>query len=68
MAVTIRIPTQLRQLTGGTGEIEVEAATIASAISRLYVWAITPEPFQNLKSGSFCSKDPPVTMLSPHGP
>jgi molybdopterin converting factor small subunit len=35
MAVTIRIPTQLRQLTGGTGELNVEATTVASALAGL---------------------------------
>jgi len=35
MAVTIRIPTQLRQLTGGTGEIEVDADTVGAALGGL---------------------------------
>ena len=29
MAVTIRIPTQLRSLAGGASEVSVEAATVA---------------------------------------
>ena len=31
MSVTVRIPTQLRQLTGGAGEVPVEAATVGEA-------------------------------------
>ena len=31
MAVTIRIPTQLRSLSGGASEVEVEAGTVAEA-------------------------------------
>ena len=35
MAITIRIPTQLRQLTGGAGEISVEAGTVGEALRTL---------------------------------
>ncbi len=35
MSVTVRIPTQLRQLTGGQGEIPVEAATVGEALRAL---------------------------------
>jgi molybdopterin synthase sulfur carrier subunit len=35
MSVTIRIPTQLRQLTGGEGEVLVEATTVSEAIGAL---------------------------------
>ena len=35
MAVTIRIPTQLRSLAGGASEVSVEAATVAEALKAL---------------------------------
>ena len=35
MSVTIRIPTQLRPLTAGEGEIVLEATTVREAISAL---------------------------------
>ena len=35
MSVTIRIPTQLRTLTGGTGEVPVEGATVGEALKAL---------------------------------
>jgi molybdopterin synthase sulfur carrier subunit len=35
MAVTIRIPTQLRALAGGAGEVSVEAATVSDAFKAL---------------------------------
>jgi sulfur-carrier protein len=35
VTVTVRIPTQLRPLTGGAGEVEVEAATVREAIDAL---------------------------------
>jgi molybdopterin converting factor small subunit len=35
MSVTVRVPTQLRQLTGGTGEIQVEGATVGEALKAL---------------------------------
>ena len=35
MAVTIRIPTQLRSLAGGASEVSVEAATVAEALKVL---------------------------------
>ena len=35
MSVTIRIPTQLRQLTAGSGEISLEAATVGEALKSL---------------------------------
>jgi len=35
MSVTVRVPTQLRPLTGGAGEVEVEAVTVREAIDML---------------------------------
>jgi len=35
MSTTIRIPTQLRQLTGGAGEVTVEATTVGEALTAL---------------------------------
>ncbi|HET9692164.1 MAG TPA: MoaD/ThiS family protein [Acidimicrobiales bacterium] len=35
MAVTIRIPTQLRALAGGSSTVEVEAGTVAEALRAL---------------------------------
>lgn len=35
MSVTVRIPTQLRPLTGGQGEIELEAGSVGEAITAL---------------------------------
>jgi len=35
MTVIVRIPTQLRPLTGGAGEVELEAATVRDAIEVL---------------------------------
>jgi sulfur-carrier protein len=35
MSITVRIPTQLRSLTSGEGEIVLEAATVREAISAL---------------------------------
>jgi molybdopterin converting factor small subunit len=35
MAVTVRIPTQLRTLSGGASEVSVDAATIADALKAL---------------------------------
>ena len=35
MAVTVRVPTPLRRLTGGQGEVEVEAKTVREAIEKL---------------------------------
>jgi molybdopterin synthase sulfur carrier subunit len=35
MTITVRIPAQLRQLTGGSGEIGVEATTVREAIAAL---------------------------------
>ncbi len=35
MAVTVRIPTPLRRLTNGQGEVEVEAKTVREAIDKL---------------------------------
>jgi hypothetical protein len=32
VAVTVRIPTQLRQLSGGASEVSVEAATVSVAL------------------------------------
>ena len=35
MAVTVRIPTQLRQLAGGASEVSVDGATVAEALKAL---------------------------------
>ena len=35
MAVAVRIPTQLRALSGGAAEVSVEAATVAEALKAL---------------------------------
>ncbi len=35
MAVTVRVPTPLRRLTDGQGEVEVEAKTVREAIEKL---------------------------------
>ena len=35
MAVNVRIPTQLRQLTGGASEVSVEGTTVAEALKAL---------------------------------
>jgi molybdopterin synthase sulfur carrier subunit len=35
MPVKIRIPTQLRELTGGTGEVTVEASTVGESLKAL---------------------------------
>jgi sulfur-carrier protein len=35
MSISIRIPTQLRQLTGGEGEVLVEATTVGEALRAL---------------------------------
>ena len=35
MSVTVRIPTQLRTLTGGAGEVQVEASTVGEALKAL---------------------------------
>jgi sulfur-carrier protein len=35
MPVKIRIPTQLRELTGGTGEVTVEGSTVGEALKAL---------------------------------
>ena len=35
MAVTLRIPTQLRPLAGGNASVEVEAASVADALAAL---------------------------------
>jgi molybdopterin converting factor small subunit len=37
MTVTVRIPTQLRNLTGGSGEVAVEASTVGDALKALDV-------------------------------
>ncbi len=37
MSVTVRIPTQLRQLTAGEGEIALEASTVREAIAAIEV-------------------------------
>ena len=37
MSVIVRIPTQLRPLTGGVGEIPVEATTVREAVAALEV-------------------------------
>jgi molybdopterin synthase sulfur carrier subunit len=35
MAVTVRVPTPLRRLTDGQGEVEVEASNVREAIEKL---------------------------------
>jgi molybdopterin synthase sulfur carrier subunit len=35
MSTTVRIPTQLRTLTGGAGSVEVEGATVGEALQQL---------------------------------
>lgn len=35
MAVTVRVPTQLRTLTGGLGEVSVEGTTVGDALRAL---------------------------------
>jgi len=35
VSVTVRIPTQLRPLTGGAGEVQVEAGTVRDLITAL---------------------------------
>lgn len=35
MSVTVRIPTQLRTLTGGAGEVPVEGATVGEVLKAL---------------------------------
>jgi sulfur-carrier protein len=35
MAVSVRIPTQLRNLSGGAGEVSVEGATVAEVLKAL---------------------------------
>ena len=35
MPVTVRVPTQLRGLTGGAGEVKVEAETVGDALRAL---------------------------------
>ncbi len=35
MPVIVRVPTQLRQLTGGAGEVPVEATTVGEALRAL---------------------------------
>ena len=37
MSLSVRIPTQLRTLTGGAGEVEVEGATVGAALKALDV-------------------------------
>lgn len=35
MAITVRVPTPLRRLTDGQGEVEVEAKTVKEAVEKL---------------------------------
>ena len=35
MSLSVRIPTQLRTLTGGAGEVQVEASTVGEALKAL---------------------------------
>ena len=37
MSVTVRIPTQLRELSGGAGELSTEGATVADVLKALEV-------------------------------
>ena len=36
MAVTVKIPTQLRAVTGGEGELEVEGTTVGEALDAVF--------------------------------
>jgi sulfur-carrier protein len=36
MAVTVKIPTQLRAVTGGEGELEVEGSTVGEALDAVF--------------------------------
>ena len=36
MAVSVKIPAQLRAVTGGEGELEVEGSTVGEALEALY--------------------------------
>ncbi len=36
MAVTVKIPSQLRSAAGGVGEVEVEGSTVGEALDSLY--------------------------------
>jgi molybdopterin converting factor small subunit len=36
MAVTVKIPSQLRPATGGEGELEVEGATVGEALDAVF--------------------------------
>jgi molybdopterin synthase sulfur carrier subunit len=36
MAVTVKIPAQLRAVTGGEGELEVEGSTVGEALDAVY--------------------------------
>jgi sulfur-carrier protein len=36
MAVTVKIPAQLRAVTGGEGELEVEGATVGEALDAVF--------------------------------
>jgi sulfur-carrier protein len=36
MAVTVKIPTQLRAATGGAGELQVEGATVGEVLDAVY--------------------------------
>ena len=35
MAVNVRVPTQLRELSGGAAEVDVEGATVAEVLKQL---------------------------------
>ena len=35
MSLTVRVPTQLRTLTGGAGEVQVDGATVGEALKAL---------------------------------
>ena len=35
MSVTVRVPTQLRQITGGAGELSVEGSTVGEVLKAL---------------------------------
>ncbi|MEA2220075.1 MAG: sulfur-carrier protein [Solirubrobacteraceae bacterium] len=36
MAITVKIPTQLRDLAGGAAQVEVEGATVAEALESMF--------------------------------
>lgn len=50
MAITVRVPTPLRRITNGQGEVQVQASTIKEAIEKL------EEAYRALRKGLWTSK------------